>query len=191
MEFYSRNGKPNRPCKECRKADTRKWQLDNPEKREVVRKRSALKLRDQHNIQARAYTARHPERKRASALNWVANNPEKRLEVVRLYVKRNLKKYNAYWHKRRAALAGNGGSHTDTEVLRLLESQSGCCAAPNCAMSIRTVYHVDHVLPLVLGGTDDISNIQLLCPTCNLRKGSKHPSVWLAELSRGIGSPFE
>lgn len=33
------------------------------------------------------------------------------------------------------------------------------------------VFHMDHVLPLADGGTNDPTNFQLLCEACNLRKG--------------------
>ena len=35
------------------------------------------------------------------------------------------------------------------------------------------VYHMDHVLPLADGGTNDPCNFQLLCEECNLQKGGK------------------
>jgi hypothetical protein len=40
----------------------------------------------------------------------------------------------------------------------------GSCVGP---------YHVDHVIPLRLGGRDEITNLQVLCPDCNLRKGAR------------------
>jgi len=35
------------------------------------------------------------------------------------------------------------------------------------------IMEVDHIKPLSKGGTDQPSNLQLLCPTCNRRKGRK------------------
>jgi 5-methylcytosine-specific restriction endonuclease McrA len=32
---------------------------------------------------------------------------------------------------------------------------------------------VDHVVPLAKGGIESITNLQILCETCNLKKGSK------------------
>ena len=34
------------------------------------------------------------------------------------------------------------------------------------------IYHIDHVLPLVAGGSNDPTNFQLLCRDCNLEKGA-------------------
>jgi 5-methylcytosine-specific restriction endonuclease McrA len=35
-------------------------------------------------------------------------------------------------------------------------------------------FHVDHILPWSRGGQTKLSNLQMLCPTCNLRKGSRN-----------------
>jgi 5-methylcytosine-specific restriction endonuclease McrA len=40
---------------------------------------------------------------------------------------------------------------------------------------------VDHVLPLSRGGSNGPENLQLLCPKCNLVKGSRHPDDWARE----------
>jgi len=39
------------------------------------------------------------------------------------------------------------------------------------------VGHVDHIVPLAQGGTNDITNFQALCPKCNLSKGAKMPKI--------------
>jgi hypothetical protein len=36
--------------------------------------------------------------------------------------------------------------------------------------------HIDHIQPVLFGGTDDETNLQALCTACNLSKGSR-PSL--------------
>ena len=44
------------------------------------------------------------------------------------------------------------------------------CRAPQPATGIR--YHLEHVFPESLGGTDDVDNLALACPTCNFYKSN-------------------
>jgi hypothetical protein len=49
-----------------------------------------------------------------------------------------------------------------------------CCkCGTDLSAVLRTLNkkHFDHMVPLNLGGINDVSNIQLLCSTCNLEKG--------------------
>lgn len=83
-------------------------------------------------------------------------------------------------HARRAAAQNAEGSHTRSDILNLFDLQRGRCASCASCLKVRGAlkYHVDHVIPLSRGGSNDKSNLQLLCPTCNLKKGSKDPSDW-------------
>lgn len=38
--------------------------------------------------------------------------------------------------------------------------------------------HIDHIVPLSRGGLNIDDNVQLLCPACNLSKGSKTMEEW-------------
>ena len=44
------------------------------------------------------------------------------------------------------------------------------CRAPQPATGI--CYHLEHVFPESLGGTDDVDNLALACPTCNYYKSN-------------------
>lgn len=103
-----------------------------------------------------AYRLKNGDKLRATAAKWCIENPERRRQI----------QMNRY-----ARLKGSEGSHTADEVRHLLKVQRGKCAY--CRCSIKSGYHEDHIKALSKGGSNFISNIQLLCPPCNHRKSAK------------------
>jgi len=81
--------------------------------------------------------------------------------------------------RRRARKAEAKGSYTAAEIAELYKRQRGRCAS--CRTKLGTDYHRDHIEALSNGGTNDIYNIQLLCPGCNHRKHAKDPIAWANE----------
>lgn len=53
------------------------------------------------------------------------------------------------------------------------ESQRWRCVGCRCC--IRLKFHLDHIVALASGGLHEVTNLQLLCPRCNAKKGKKHP----------------
>ncbi|MEH7116887.1 HNH endonuclease signature motif containing protein [Neobacillus vireti] len=55
----------------------------------------------------------------------------------------------------------------------------GTCSNPECRCDLShlirriNIKHIDHIVPLNLFGTNDASNFQLLCETCNTQKGDR------------------
>lgn len=68
---------------------------------------------------------------------------------------------------RYARLRQNGGSHTDQEWIALCVAHNGRCM--QCKK--RKPLTMDHIIPVSKGGTDDITNIQPMCRSCNSKKG--------------------
>lgn len=65
----------------------------------------------------------------------------------------------------------------------LLASQRGKCA--NCTAKLaETGHHIDHIQPLSRGGLNVDSNVQLLCPPCNLSKFNADPIHWAQKNGR-------
>ena len=117
-----------------------------------------------------------PEAAREKAAQWRAAHPE----AARRYRRENAEKIKADWHKRRALQVASGGSHTAAQIRELLGKQRGCCAV--CRVDIRKRRHVDHIVPLSKGGSNDITNIQLTCRACNLRKHAREPVEFMQSM---------
>ena len=77
----------------------------------------------------------------------------------------------------------NGGSHTKVDWLQVLARFEKC---PRCNRfwgdipsrpdsRYKFKWTKDHIKPLLLGGTDDIENIQPLCYQCNFNKNARFP----------------
>ena len=65
---------------------------------------------------------------------------------------------------------------------RLMVLQKRKCAC--CEVIISKEYHIDHIMPIALGGSNTDDNIQLLCKSCNLRKSAKHPIDYMQSIGK-------
>lgn len=52
-----------------------------------------------------------------------------------------------------------------------------CQADLTGLLSAQFERHVDHIVPLARGGINDVTNLQLLCSSCNIGKAAKAPST--------------
>lgn len=52
-------------------------------------------------------------------------------------------------------------------------SQGGHCAICGIFVDCDENYHIDHMKAWSKGGVTELYNLQLLCPSCNLRKGAR------------------
>jgi hypothetical protein len=59
------------------------------------------------------------------------------------------------------------------QIDQMAEAAGHKCAACGWFDRDRTVWHVDHIIPRSQGGADVELNCQLLCGTCNTRKGAR------------------
>lgn len=91
----------------------------------------------------------------------------------REYNKNNKEKIAAHSRNREARKRGNGGSHSGADILDILRMQKEKCAY--CRVKLGKKYHVDHIVPLKLGGANDRRNLQILCQPCNQAKSARDP----------------
>jgi 5-methylcytosine-specific restriction endonuclease McrA len=139
--------------------------------REYERQRRA-KYHEKVREQARARYAARAEIMRERARVYHAENKEKRAAYNSQYCKANLEKWRASNHRRRAQKQNAGGTYTAADVQAMHIRQNGLCLVCEADLSV-TGRHVDHNIPLARGGSNDPSNLGLLCPPCNRRKHTR------------------
>lgn len=72
---------------------------------------------------------------------------------------------------RKAKLKQAEGSFLASDISVLLTYCSYKCEY--CAVPVSDSYHVDHIVPIVSGGSNYPQNLAIACPSCNLHKGKK------------------
>jgi 5-methylcytosine-specific restriction endonuclease McrA len=122
------------------------------------------------------------DRRRVTNKTWREENLERIKEVKKVWLAANKLRTRVYTENRRARKLANGGSHTPEQIEELYAKQRRRCTA--CGKSIRNHYEIDHIIPITRGGSNDISNIQLLCLPCNRSKHNKLPEQWAREQGR-------
>jgi 5-methylcytosine-specific restriction endonuclease McrA len=120
-----------------------------------------------------AYYEANKDRLKQQQRQWRERNRDRFLAQKKAWKKANNEKERAYMAKRRALAICSAKHYSGDDVFDLLKIQRGKCAY--CKRGISKKYHVDHITPLALQGTNARSNIQLLCPPCNMRKGASDP----------------
>jgi 5-methylcytosine-specific restriction endonuclease McrA len=141
-------------------------------------KERARKKTPQRVEAMRAAIARHYYRNRENVLQkhreWREKNPEKCSIHSAAYRARHPEaaksQVRAGNHRRRAQKTSAGGSYTRDQWQSLLLSFGNRCLW--CGNDSERLT-VDHVIPVSLGGTSDISNLQPLCFSCNSRKRNR------------------
>ena len=57
---------------------------------------------------------------------------------------------------------------TKDERQKLLDKADGCCCS--CKKEVKKVFHIDHIIPLAEGGSNESENLQVLCKPCHFEK---------------------
>jgi 5-methylcytosine-specific restriction endonuclease McrA len=144
-----------------------KWNKENPGKRKAISRKYDASHPEIRRAACKRFRQKHPEYFKAKMAEWKAQNPTKNREYVA---------------NRRARTTGSGGRITARQINDLYGQQNGRCAG--CRKNVGEDFHLDHVMPLALGGAHSIENAQILCARCNQSKHAKHPVKWAAEVGR-------
>lgn len=159
--------------KDAAKIRTKKWRENNPGKYTEYFREYAEKNNEKLKKYRDEFFKINKEVIRARASKWLKENREKANETKRAYRKLHPEDHRRDKHNRKAKERNNGGTLSKGISKRLYELQKGLC--PCCFLPLGDDYHIDHILPLALGGTNTDNNIQLLRAGCNLKKNATHP----------------
>lgn len=154
-------------CKPCKARINTAWRAANPEE-EKARKA--------------AWRAANRERERIRSATYRAANVEKCRIAAAKYQSENLDAYRIIAQNKRARKRASGGKLSVGLSGKLFKLQKGKCAC--CKKPLGNKYHLDHIMPLILGGANEDWNIQLLTAACNQQKHVKHPVDFMQ--SRGF-----
>ncbi len=131
----------------------------------------------------RRFAKKHPEKARENMRQWRQNNPEKARAGDFRWKKNNPDKLRAIKHRARAKRLGANGTHTSTDVADIRKLQRNRCA--RCRESLKgKKAHIDHIIALARGGSNDRKNIQILCASCNISKNARDPLDDMRRLGR-------
>lgn len=150
----------------------------NPEERKAHDATYRARNADKVLAAKEAYRVANLEKVKASKKRWRLENKEKMQEARATWERNNQAKKRVYRENRRAREKNAIGAVSPEIVARLMLEQAGKCVV--CSIDLIR-YEIDHIIPLVLGGTHEDHNLQLLCITCNRSKGRKRMEQFLRE----------
>lgn len=152
-----------------KKAYDKKWNEENPEKVRAKKRKWESKNPNKIKAQSQRYYEKHKDDILASQRERAWRKTEKGKKQRKKWVEENKEKIIVANRNRKARIKEAEGSFTLEEWERLKKHYGNKCL---CCGDTEKKLTMDHVVPIKLGGTNFISNIQPLCGSCNSSKGA-------------------
>jgi len=151
-------------CKECARRKAAQWKDENPERKKENDKNWQQNNKDKVNARNKKWKENNLEKflgiLRIASRNWRKNNPDKQREASRKWKQEHTDQNSIIENKRRSRKHENGGTYTIQEWQTLCNKYGNKCLS--CKRTDVKLTQ-DHVIPISLGGTNTIDNIQPLC----------------------------
>lgn len=167
---------------------------NNPDKYISITKKNYEKNKKVLNQKSREYNLKNKDalkayrqkehvkkRKAESQSNYRKRNPLQAALSIKNHRAKNKNKYRIYARNRKSRERGAIGKYTFENIENLKALQKNKCAICFCKLD---KFEIDHIVPLIRGGSNFPDNLQLTCVFCNRQKGSKLPEQYMRE--RGL-----
>lgn len=138
--------------------------------------------KDCMRLSSRKWYSLNREKANDESRGWRAKNLDKAKESNANWYAANLEYSKVKSHNRRVIGRDSGQKLSKGLASKLFKLQQGKC--PCCKQPLGNDFHMDHKVPLALGGANVDSNIQLLRQRCNMQKHAKDPVDFMQ--SRGF-----
>lgn len=152
-------------CRECVNGVNAIYRRAHRKEIAAIGKAWAAKNRTRTRAATKRYRQRHPDRQARIQANWRRKSKAVRAEYNRRWQREHPEVNN----RRRLRILKATGTFTGAEFRALCEAHDNRCLA--CGE--KRPLSADHVVPLINGGSNYITNIQPLCVPCNSRKGTR------------------
>lgn len=156
-------------CKDCCRMKLRAWRNLNPHKQAEYYRNNLDQEQERSRLKRRRQWAENPEKMRTQQRERRRVNHERTLEQAR---------QSRY---KRKALKQKSRVGPVPTLSELLDKQGKRCAY---CKTKQGPFHLDHIMPLSLGGPHTADNVQALCQPCNQKKYNKHPLDFAHEQGR-------
>lgn len=172
------------------KAKYERWKREKPEELRELNKKAQIKYalkkvwllpenKEKNIIRGREWRLNHPGETTKRVAEWRKLHPEEAKENRRKWNRENSEKNKISHLNNKIKREKCDGKFTVKEWIEKKKEYNFTC--PACGKKEPDIkLSVDHINPLILGGTNYIENIQPLCIPCNSRKNGKYIkyTVW-------------
>lgn len=161
----------------------RRYRVRHPDRIKEQRKRARgrdREYRERNKERLREYFRQYyldnQDKKKAQQVTWRSQNKERMAATKRLYLStpegraKHREAQAGVNHRRRVRQLGGECEKFSRE--EIYERDQGICYL--CGLFVKeNAWHLDHIIPVALGGGHTRRNVAVSCPSCNRRKGTK------------------
>lgn len=161
---FDKKGRSNSHCRKCVRDANAIYNAANIELKRARGREYVAKTKDKRKGYNQEYYKNNQSVIKNRVKQWATDNPEK------------ARAHSRATQLRRRVILATQEKLTPELIQEMYELQGGRCLY--CDIALFDNYHVDHIIPVALGGGNDFDNLCIACPFCNQSKSDKLLTEW-------------